>query len=182
MRAGRALLLAHDVLIAAALALALVGVVASAAATDTPQRRQTLAPHTWAWVWPQPDRSGRMALGPLPTFAPGAAAPRLTAEDAVKAASRADLGPPPGLAPGDVRVTLRRIGSPTGPIAWVIEYARDPMLLGGPPGLSREARQAILSAGVCERVVVVDAARGTLTTMVQACWPRGANLVGGYAG
>lgn len=140
------------------------------------------------WTWPTPDGSGRMVLDNLVTVDPAGGVAAYPAGDALERARRADYQPR-----AETRVTLRRatyLDHYRDRLVWLIEYARDPMYLGGPPWLSTQDRVATLHSGVCEFVLVMDASvdAGTyrydrtgynILSTLQVCWLTGASLIGG---
>lgn len=141
------------------------------------------------WVGPVPDAGGRMVLNNLITTDPGAGAvPNYPADAAAERATRGGWGERRETPLVTLRVASF-LADFRNRLVWLIEYPHEPMMLGGPPGLSTEDRNAAISNGVCEFVVVMDASvdggtyrydgRYNVLTTLQVCWPKGANLVGG---
>lgn len=177
--------------LAAVAAAAFISVVTGQSLTIPDNHPATTpGPNYSGWTWPTPDSSGRMVLNNLVTYTPPAdAAPKYTADEALERATRAGWGN------GEAQVTLRVatfLEQFKNRLAWLIEYANDTMMVGGPPGLSSKDRAAMENSGVCEFFVVMDASvdsgtyrydkRYNVLTAGQVCWPKGANLVGGYGG
>ncbi len=157
------------------------------AATGAP----SLRPAGSVWVWPSPDGAGRMVLDNLVTTDPAGGIATYPAGDAQERARRAGYTPR-----AETRVTLRRatyLDQYRDRLVWLVEYARDPMFLGGPPWLSTQDRATTLHSGVCEFVLVMDASvdagtyrydktRYNILSALQVCWLTGANLIGGNHG
>jgi hypothetical protein len=152
------------------------------------------------WRFPSPDSAGRMVLDNLVTYAPLATdVPKYWESDALERVVRArgvwGTAAAQAFQQREHMVRLRLatfLDQFRNRLVWLIEYANEPMYLGGAPWLSTRDRPAPVDSGVCELVIVMDASvdSGTyryddmynILAQLQVCWRKGSVLVGGHGG
>ena len=128
------------------------------------------------WAWRTPDADGVVRYSDLITkpVSVAAMAVGISRENARTIADSLGFG---GMATGEPRISLRYAtrlpdAVPNGfqdRLAWILEYPNSPMMVLGPPNLSFEDRARMEQGGVCDFVIVIDAATGKELASLQSC-------------